>query len=562
MTPHLHHRQLSNSTARPDDATDDHDPERQASMLRSVDAHIALAQSCLPELQALYHQLSQTTKLPALSGLPSFTQALRDGLSSLLKLQAQLQSSSSLTADALTALAQKIDPCMTDISHAATHWSILRRSTALVAVNRTFQTSAQSDRRANISKFNAAATGREKSQLHRTLKEQAKTEVDVVAAGAEWLCIRWITRDRLARQMTDSGWSWGDYGPGDAVDEDEWEDIPLAKNIRKLVAAARMHRHEYRIPRLHIVLPKLSWPDDDVDIPVLLANLAAIDPGASITISHAASPFLTAPLPPLATSLSNLMHDDLATLTPTLNMDHTILVDLISDLSHARLTPQPWQAPTTRAQIADENTSPDGVMLRTLHPILAGRTLLCTREAAEHFHDMLATVGTCTERRRGRLLVPLHQPERSMDSAALRSAFQELSAHTIPQDIQLPVKVLPDDERWDVAAVCAAVDGGSLPAVARDVAEKGVGGGTLKSSKLSIYMYGWWSGHATLTSNKEIKAHMSTWVERGRTADDETGPRIWCVGVTRNLLAKSAEPPPGWTPGHENTSERGYKPNS
>lgn len=541
MTPHLHQRHAN---------ANDNDPNRQASMLQTAEEHIAIAQSCLPELQALYQALSKTTKYASLSGLPSFIQALKDDTASLLKLQARLQSPEPLAADTLVSLSQKLDPCVTDISHAATHWSILRRSSALVAVNRTFQTSASSDRRANISKFNAEATGREKSQLHRTLKEQAKTDVDVVAAGAEWLCVRWITRDRLARQMTDSGWSWGDYTVGDTVDEDEWEDVSLAKTIRKLVAAARMHRHEYRIPRIHVILPKLSWPADDTDIPVLLANLAS-STSADITISHASSPFLTAPVPPLATSLRNLLHDELATLTPTLNMDHTILVDLISDLSHSHLTPQPWQAPTTRAQIVDENSAPGGVMLRTLHPILAGRTLLCTREAAEHFHDMLATVGTPTERRRGHLLVPIYPPESTMDSASLRSAFQELSVHAIPEDIQLPLQILPDSQRWDLKTVCGAVDDGSLPTVARDVAEKGVGGGTLKSSKLSIYMYGWWSGHATLTSNKEIKAHMSTWVERGRTSDDETGPRIWCVGVTRNLLAKSAEPPPGWTPGQE-----------
>lgn len=521
--------------------------ERRTHLLRTIEHNVEIANTIIPQIERLLSELSARTKNVILTGLPGFLNTLKDAHKTLLCARHALDSGSDEST--LKHSSKLIDTASPEIHHGSVRWHILKQCKSLVAVSRTFQGSDRDERHKQVSRM-AAVSGKEKQQLHRQLKEQAKVEVDVVDKGHEWIDIRWITRDKLARQMAECGWAWGDHPreeQEEAVDPDEWHDIALVKQVKRLVVAARMNRHEYRIPRIRVVLPNLTRDAEDIDIDVLLHQLHSLDPAVQLTIHDASDLLLQSSGLDFPVSvddaIANLVGNDLDGLTPTLNIDHTVLVDLISDLTHYRLTPQPWQEKTTRAQIDSENEHADGLMMRTLTPILAGRSLLCTREAAEHFHDMLTTVGTRSERLRGQLLVPLHEPEASLGDATLRQMFEQLSVRHISKDIQIPIRILPASETWDRPSVDRAVDQGTLPPVARSVAARS---DQLKSSKLSIYMYGWNSGCVTVTSNKEIKAHMKTWVEAGRTNDDEVGPFIWSIPVTRNLLAKSADPPPGW----------------
>jgi hypothetical protein len=120
----------------------------------------------------------------------------------------------------------------------------------------------------------------------------------------------------------------------------------------------------------------------------------------------------------------------------------------------------------------------------------------------------------------------------------IRRRFEELSTHPLPHNVQVPIRILA--ETWTMATVTQAVADKRLPKVALDVAQCGA----FKSSKLSIYMYGWATGNVTITSNKEVRGQIRTWVEANRRDDQERGPAIWRIDVTRNLLAKSATPPP------------------
>ena len=90
---------------------------------------------------------------------------------------------------------------------------------------------------------------------------------------------------------------------------------------------------------------------------------------------------------------------------------------------------------------------------------------------------------------------------------------------------------MPDIER--------AVQERRLPRVALDVAQAS----GFQSAKTSIFMYGWASGNVTLTSNKEVRGQIRTLLEANRHDDEEMGPKIWRLDVTRNLLAKAATPP-------------------
>ncbi|KAH6610135.1 hypothetical protein Trco_000155 [Trichoderma cornu-damae] len=503
-------------------------------MLKEARRNISTCDSYIPEVEGFLEIVESKVKSSRVTGLPAFIRKLRREHDILKRVESELVDGEPGESE-LSLLNRNLVASATVVQHGAVHWDVLKRCRSFLAIDQTFQGSAKEDRKRLVSRI--VGGGREKQLLNRTLKEQAKVEVDVVEGGKEWLDVRWLQADRLARQMADCGWAWGDHQLGAAVDPEEWQDTPLAKQVKRLVAAAKMNRHEYRVPRLRIVFPNLRRGENE-DIDVLLDQICRLDPLVEVAIEDSGGAFMKAPSPPLEDAIGNLVGDELDGLTDILNMDHTILVDLISDITHLRLRPQPWQAHTTRLQIEEEKRH-GGVMVRALYPILRGRTLVCTQEAAEHFHQVLNTVGTPTEAERGRLLVPFDDGARSMPVQDVRRRFEELSTHPLPHDVQVPIRVLA--EPWTMSTVNRAVADGRLPEVALDVAKCGA----FKSSKLSIYMYGWATGNVTVTSNKEVRGQIRTWVETNRRGDHERGPAVWRIDVTRNLLAKSATPPPG-----------------
>lgn len=509
---------------------DPEDDGRRSHLLAKAKEHLFLAESSIPELETFLTLIRKKSTNPILTGIPSFLRSISNDAKTITQLIPEL------TAEnvPLRKLDKQLDSCFIAITQGSQHWDVLKRCNSFVAMNRNFQGSSRDNRRQKLAGMDLSS--REKHQRHKTLKEQGRAEVDVVDWGREWIDVRTLSADRLARQMTDSGWGWGEHERGDVVDAEEWEDVPLARQITRIVAAARMNRHEYVFPRIRVVLPKVSRGNKDID--VLLEQLIRIDPLVNITIEDATSPFLNSPPPPFDEAVQNLMGDEMSLLTQTLNMDHTVLIDLVSDITNLSLEPQPWQAATTVAQIAEEKLH-GGLMARTLYPVLQRRELVCTREAAEHFHDVLKTVGTETERRRGRLLVPRDDDTLPKSDASIRGEFCLMSIHPPPPNVQIPIKIIP--ETWDTPSIATAVAQGRLPGVALDVARYS----NFKPPKLSIYVHGWATGMVTVTSNKEISGQIRTLVEDNRRDEGEKGPRIWRVDVTRNLLAKSATPPGG-----------------
>ena len=494
-------------------------------------SHLRSAEVQVSEVEQFLKLIEQRSKTPILTGIPAYLRSLKREYRTLQDLGVELDKSD-IDEEALIKLRRRLDASCTTLERKAFQWGVLKRSCAFIAINQSFQGMSKEDRKREVSQSDLGS--REKHLMHRALKEQARVEVDVVDWGREWIDIRRITEERLARQMTDCGWAWGDYQAGHQVDPKEWEDVSLVKQVRRLIAAAKVNRREYHIPRIRLVLPNITSSNEDIVL--LLYHITALDPLVCVIIVTAEATFLRDRPPSREAALANLLGDELETLTPILNLDHTILIDLISDITHLRLEPQPWQSSDTRTQIEQERCH-GGLMVKTLLPVLSNRGLITTKEAAEHLHELLKTVGTETERARGRLLVPFDQHSYNKTAETIRAEFSSLSAYPLPADIQIPVKVLGED--WAALSIERAVETGRLPLVARDVARHS----GFKSSKLSIFMYGWASGHVTLTSNKEVRGQIRTMVEANRHNDEEMGPRIWRLEVTRNLLAKDASSP-------------------
>ncbi|SPJ85509.1 uncharacterized protein FTOL_11290 [Fusarium torulosum] len=531
---------MIDSTNSPTSTSQDNDMEntlRRFQLLDSAKKHSARLITSIHEIKQFIQKLQEKSRPVSSSGLPTFLRTLERENTALSNIIKEISNSSTVfDTHLLTLRERKIDASATIANHSIAQWNQLKKSHGFIAINQAFQGSSKDARREEIQKHQI--TGKEKHNMHRLLKEQGRVEVDVVHGGYEWITSKAISRDRLARQMNDSGWGWGDHELGDQVDRDEWEDTPLAKYVQRLVTAARMNRHEYRFPQIRLVLTNLGRGETELDI--LLHQLEHMDPLVKVIIEDQNSSFVTAAPPPFDIAIENLVGDELASLTPTINLDHTILIDLISDLTHLNLKPQPWQSRTTRAQIDEENAHKGGLMARMLYPVLADRKLVCTREAADHFHEVLRTVGTETERERGRLLIPWGKDAQELSSDLIRERFQELTVYLLPSNVQIPVTVI--DEPWDMDAIMNAISRGTLPQVAHDVALSSA----FKSSKLSIFMYGWAAGLTTVTSNKEVRGQIRTWVEIHRKHDEEIGPQIWRLEVTRNLLAKAAQPREGW----------------
>ncbi|QUC15962.1 uncharacterized protein UV8b_00203 [Ustilaginoidea virens] len=503
--------------------------QHQRKLLVSARTALSISQSYVAEVEVLLEELSAGVETPHTTGLPTFLHNGKKNQSALQDLIRRL-SASVLSKDSLQRIERKLDVCSVEVSQASTHWDVLKRCHSLVAVNRTFQGSARASRDQEIASM-PNLSSRQKELAHRVMKQQAKVEAHVVRGGAEWIAVRFVQQDRLARQMADGGWGWGEHRSGDVVDEGEWGDVPLAKQVRRLVAATRVNRRGCPLPRLRIVLPNIGR--DSPDVAVLLDQLGRLDPSVEVVIEDGQGSFLGNPPPAVDVAVRNLLGNELDGLTETLNVDLSILIDLVSDITHSRLEPRPWQAQSTRAQMADEMTG-RCLMTQVLYPVLAGRALVCTREAAEHFHRVLSTVGTASERERGKLLVPL---ESAPGGTLARARFRELSAHALPDTVQIPVRVLADT--WTQASIEGRCEELGLPGVARYVASHG----GFKRAKLSIFMYGWASGNVTLTSNKEIGGQIRTLVERFRQSDDECGPAIWVVDVTRNLVGNEGHKP-------------------
>lgn len=488
-------------------------------------------------MESILARIADRAKTPQVTGLPKFVGSMKRTQESLQSVLAEL-SAMLLDEEALKKLAKRLEAGSIHVAHGALHWKIFKHCRSFVAVDRAFQGLAPDTRARSMSQL-AALSGRQRQQQRRLVKEQGRVRVHVVEGGSEWLDVETLQSDRLAGHMTDAGWGWDKHQVGDDVDEHEWDDIPLARHARRLVAAAKTNRREYRTPRVRIVLPNLSRGNKDVR--VLLDQLSRIDPMVRRVLEDQSSTLLSDPRP-FCEAVGSLLGDEHEGLGPTLNLDQTIFVGLISDMANFRLEPQPWQAASTRMQI-EEEARHGGLMARTLYPVLAGRSLVCTREAADHFHDVLRTVGTASEWERGCHLVPGDEQTRCMSPAAIRARFQQISAYPLPPSVQMPIRVV--DEGWAWPSICCAVSEGRLPRVALDVARRS----NFKAYELSTYMHGW----ATGTDGNFEQGGMRADADVGR-AEPPGRRRLWAQDIER----RPGEEPPGEGRNTSGQEERPY----
>lgn len=394
--------------------------------------------------------------------------------------------------------------------HAAI-WGAAKASKALVTFSKRFY---WDDRRIRDSKKAA---------------EKRCALVDIVAHdGEEWIKVSTITGARLSLEIAKAKWEAAESSSEDedqennnnTSDEDDTDRIELVRVADDLLRASQAHRIHYKHPKIRFVLPKIPSSPPSELLPVLeriRSTGAVIDLGNQYSsdglLKEGVFPrLLPSPHPPL---------------TDTLNIDCTILLALVSDLSHTANHPiLPSYTPAITRQIEIETR--EHLLPSSLWPAMAGKDLVCTHEAAKRMKEIVDTIGMPNEKARTELLLD-EEPARS--GGDLRKAFAKYSDHAIPPSWVLPIRIVQAEvSEYDIRK---AIQGAKLPHIALQVAEQ------LTDINRSVFMYGWMESMTTVSSNRTVAKHIESLVEKD--GQGAVGPEIWLREPARSLLGKEKE---------------------
>jgi len=367
--------------------------------------------------------------------------------------------------------------------------------------------------------------------------------VDIVAQnGEEWVKVSTVTETRLLFERAKAGWedagsSSGSERAGEDASEGSGVEeavglVKLAEDLRRASMAVRVR---YRHPQVRFVLPKIREGDvpevddiiegirrtgaivqcqNDLEPPTDTVPAAAEAPRSPTSIS------VNGFTHPLHATFHSLLPNPSSTFTPTLNIDCTILLALVSDLSHGAIEPEPWFHRAIKRQIDLEAKEP--VLPSSLWPAMGSRDLVCTAEAATRMREIVDLIGTEAERVRTRLLMGDGEDEGKRTREELVNAFAGVSEHEVPKEWRLPIRVVAKED--------VRLEG--LPAVAKKVAER------LTAINRSVFLYGWASGWTTITSNRTVAKLIESVVEENRTSEEDRGPDLWLCPTARSLVGK------------------------
>jgi len=370
--------------------------------------------------------------------------------------------------------------------------------------------------------------------------------VDVVAEdGEQWLKVSTVTEKRLLFELAKQGWEaarsssssdseWtGNFSSNGTTgsttvpcdnfntkaEEDDIEKIELIRLAQDLRKASLATRVRYKHPHVHFILPNIT-PHKTPEVDHVLSAIH------STGATTGCGPFLTSSTIPLSELFPPPHPPPARHLSPTVNIDCTILLALVSDLSHYNSATIPLEAasgakdgqphPASVRQLKME--SEEQLLPSILYPLLQGREMICTTEAARRMREIVSTIGTDSEKARTDIFISSSalSPDASPD---LHSSLNLLTHHPIPSNLHLPISVVP-----------SAVDLARLPAIAANVAAQ------LSEINRSVFLYGWQQGYTTISSNRAVVKGVESVFEEERS--EEVGPDVWLVGTARSLVGK------------------------
>jgi hypothetical protein len=338
--------------------------------------------------------------------------------------------------------------------------------------------------------------------------------VDIVAQdGSEWVKVSTLTEKRLLFDMAKAGWLGESSSEGSDVGDDE-DDEPegLMKQAEALIKASKATRVRYRHPSVRIVLPKIKRGGAK-EMDELIEQIETL--GVKVQTSEDLPEVV-----PVSAALPRMAVDPFVGFSSTINVDCTILLALVSDLSHSRVQAEDWHHRAILRQIEMEKENQ--LLPNSLWPAMGSRTLVCAREAAKRMHEIVDLIGTQSEKQRRDSLMEVESTTRWSKEQRIR-CFQELSSYDVPLDWNIPIKVAD----LDIALMQR-----QLPPAAEQVAK------LLSPINQSVFLYGWATGRTTISSNRTVAKEIEGTIEAHRLAESDAGPDIWLCPTARSLVGK------------------------
>lgn len=516
----------SNGTARPTEA-------EESTSRTSVTLSKQLIQECndlLADVDAYSALVASTLRNPQFVEVRQFRTNVNVELKILHKLAKQIDEAIGVeqgSADPDTEMRLVHTLRSSNLPFYQAVWRVTKGScSGLVALGRRFYWEGEGKSTAR-EKSKPKADGQPEKPPNKDKRKSAF--VDIVADdGQEWVKVSTISENRLLFEMAEKGWECDSDEESESgqrtvlqnsdgeADDDELELIKLAQDLRRASNATRVR---YEHPRLRVVIPKIeegSVPAIDSILTQMRSYGVQVECQQSLPVST-------------STGLAHLLPQPFKNFTPTLNVDCTILLAMVSDLSHIKdIVPTFQFHPAIVRQIEVEKEKP--LLPSELWPAMSNRELVTTSEAAVRFKEIVDTIGTDTEKIRTRLLLG-EGPYEKLNREALLQEFQELSDYQVPAEWKLPIKVIDAQSVID-----AAKEKDKLHPVVYEVAK------ALSDINNSVFLYGWVTGLTTISSNRTIDKQIEATVESIREDDDGLkGPDVWICDTARSLVGKDKD---------------------
>lgn len=331
----------------------------------------------------------------------------------------------------------------------------------------------------------------------------------IVDGGSTWVKVSLVTNNRLLFDLAKQGWASegsdtdeasGEDAPAKSNLSDDDDDIPIVKNARDLCRAAQSYRARTKTPVVHMILPRIQ-PGKLKEVDGILERCRAA--GAILHCGEDLSP-----VPSIADAMHEMAVDPISTFSDTLNIDCTILLALVSDFSHAKVSKEPWFHKALHRQVEIEGN--ENLLPSLLYPALKGKELVTTKEAAKRMREIVNTIGTPSEKARTAIMMG---DDTEKSQAEVIKAMQEFSSiHEVPAEWQLPIRAVEYNEEECQKA---------LPAIAETI------GKDMTAINKSVFLYGWSTGRTTITSNRVAVKQIDAELEKQEDLDESVWPKIW-----------------------------------
>ena len=341
------------------------------------------------------------------------------------------------------------------------------------------------------------------------------TVVDAMTdGGLSWTKVSLVTNTRLLFDLAKQGWESGgssdeneDPFPDDRSDDDR--DIPLLKTAKELANAASSMRIRTRHPKVTLILPRIvQGAQDEIDKVIADCEAAGV-------VVHSGDDM---PSPPgITEAIPLIAPDPFETFSKALNIDCTILLAVVSEFSHAKVSKEPWFHTALQRQVEIEDN--ENLLPSLLYPAMWNHRLVCTKEAAKRMREIVDTIGTPSEKARTAILMG----DGGKTHEELIEEMQQWSAYKVPTEWRLPIEIIDQNEDD-----CQS----KLPAQADHVIQEHT------AINKSVFLYGWASGNTTITSNRTVVKQIENELDKYEDLDDRIWPSIWLCPTARSLVGK------------------------